>query len=121
LPSIEWHDALRAHSPFRAELEILKPDLVVCFTGPHYDHTLRHYFPEAAWSNVASESGLLLPRLTLPTGPRLVLRTYHPNYLVWRKILERTVAEIVHLAHALFTRTAAVPVPVAASREPSIK
>jgi hypothetical protein len=114
LPLIEWHDALRAHAPFRAELEILRPELIVCFTGPYYDYTLRHYLPEAAWSNVASESGLLLHRLTVPTGPRLVLRTYHPNYLVQRKILEQTVTEIVHLARALFTGTAAVPASVAA-------
>jgi hypothetical protein len=59
------------------ELEALKPQNVIFFTGPDYDHLLEMVFPRAKLE-VASGQVLQVSHESLPTNS---FRTYHPAYL----------------------------------------
>ncbi len=64
------------------EIKILKPDVVVFFTGPNYDWCLKETFPQAKFSNIPPfrkhELSFVRDNKILP---KLTFRTYHPNYL----------------------------------------
>lgn len=76
------------------ELSLLKPDIVVFFTGPRYDARLQSLL-DPSWSDV----GDLPPRqLTRITSPRLeceIFRTYHPTYLRRARLEEKVIRIIV--------------------------
>jgi hypothetical protein len=92
----EFCDVVRRHAPFRAELEMLKPDVVIFFTGESYDYTIKSYFPGCEFERV-DHSGKLLDRVVFPDAPKLMLRTNHPKQLrlggSWNTI--KAIAELV--------------------------
>lgn len=59
------------------ELQILKPDAVVFFTGPHYDARLRQTFPGVEYTALTPDVALLRHAELPPKA----YRTYHPRYL----------------------------------------
>ncbi|MBN8877032.1 MAG: hypothetical protein J0I32_05755 [Sphingobacteriales bacterium] len=68
------------------ELTILKPDIVLFFTGPNYDSVLADNFGTLEYNSVEPFSQRELSRLKLLDIP-FVFRTYHPNYL-WRNDID---------------------------------
>jgi hypothetical protein len=77
-------------------LEMLKPDVVIFFTGESYDYTIKSYFPGCEFERV-DHSGKLLDRVVFPDAPKLMLRTNHPKQLrlggSWNTI--KAIAELV--------------------------
>jgi hypothetical protein len=108
-PMTEFHDVIRKHSPFRAELETLKPDVVIFFTGRWYDYTIKRYFPGCKFEQVG-QSSRLLDRIIFPDAPRLMLRTYHPKYLLLGRFWDtiKTIAEFVKAEQRLEGSTLSV-------------
>ena len=60
-----------------AELRLLKPDVVVFFTGPHYDDRLKKTFPGVEYRELTPDVAML-KHADLPVK---AYRTYHPRYL----------------------------------------
>ncbi len=67
-----------------AEVGITKPNIVLFFTGPNYDHIIRRTFPDVKFLSVCEWTERALARLASRSLPERSFRTYHPNYL-WRK------------------------------------
>ncbi|MCA1033089.1 MULTISPECIES: uracil-DNA glycosylase family protein [Bacillus] len=65
----------------REELEILKPDVVLFFTGPRYDQYLKAEWPNLTYHPLAHEPAGKLARLKGGSLHPQAFRTYHPNYL----------------------------------------
>jgi len=65
------------------EIEIIKPDAVVFFTGPKYDSALDRLFPNCL-SPCAEHDTRLLSRVNLSDHSPIAYRTYHPKHL-WMK------------------------------------
>lgn len=63
------------------EIEILKPDIVIFFTGPNYDTFIKDNFGEVKYEALPDFEDRELSRLTIP-GIKFSYRTYHPNYLL---------------------------------------
>jgi hypothetical protein len=63
------------------ELDILKPDLIVFFTGPRYDQYLRAEWPDLDFHELTHEPARKLALLTDKSLPGKAFRTYHPNYI----------------------------------------
>jgi hypothetical protein len=66
----------------REEIAVLKPDIVVFFSGPKYDSTLRCEFPDVEFSQFTPRQPKRSVALIQADGlPSRTLRTYHPEYL----------------------------------------
>lgn len=68
----------------RAEMEILRPDVVVFFTGPYYDQYIKHEFPDAEFINIQDMKEYEICKIYSNKLPARTFRTYHPQYLVLR-------------------------------------
>lgn len=64
------------------EVSIIQPDIIIFFTGPHYDGILNEVFPEIETEPVGKFTKRQLSRAHI-TNSCICYRTYHPNYL-WR-------------------------------------
>lgn len=80
-PLLRWQKAW--FQVIREEIRILAPDLIVFFTGPHYDKFLQEAFGSVEFSQVGVRSIRQLSRVRAQGLPVNTFRTYHPNYL-WR-------------------------------------
>jgi hypothetical protein len=78
-----------------SELELLRPDVVVFFTGPSYDDRLRLTFPSIQFMPVART----LCRLESPDTKGLWVRSYHPRYLRMKRHWS-TLDSIVRMAQS---------------------
>lgn len=76
------------------EIEILKPDLLIFFTGPNYDSSIKKYFGEFEMKTIYPFNGRELCEIIIPNMPRS-LRTYHPNYLWRSKTISSTFDKII--------------------------
>jgi hypothetical protein len=65
----------------KEELAILKPDVVLFFTGPRYDQYLKAEWPDLTYHELTHEPARKLARLKGESLPVQAFRTYHPNYL----------------------------------------
>lgn len=92
-PRVEIEDAVSALGLLNLELQILKPDAVVFFTGPYYDDRLRLTFPGVQYQ----EMGQDVVRLQHEDLPAKAFRTYHPRYL-WQA---KKRAALKHIADAI--------------------
>jgi hypothetical protein len=64
------------------EIKILKPDVVVFFTGPRYDAAIRSEFPDIEISPLSRRMPKSAVGVVRACGlPEKTLRTYHPEYL----------------------------------------
>lgn len=73
----KWFDVI-SH-----EMEVLKPNIVVFFTGPNYDKYISRIFNGATFECIADRNERQLARVKSSMLPVDSIRTYHPNYL-WR-------------------------------------
>lgn len=76
-PKPEIEEAVSKLGLLSVELQLLKPDAVVFFTGPHYDERLCRTFAGIAYRELAPD----VDRLEHPDLPVKSFRTYHPRYL----------------------------------------
>lgn len=77
------------------ELAIVRPDIIVFFTGPNYDKRLRQIFDGACLENVAADT-IGLARVKHKALPDRSFRSYHPGYLARFPIkYERTMRKLV--------------------------
>ena len=65
----------------RHEIEVLKPDVVVFFTGPRYDCAIRTEFDGVEFRPFGKAPVSTLAILRAPGLPAKTLRSYHPEYL----------------------------------------
>ena len=87
-PSDQVGDILRGFRILPNEITILRPDAVIFLTGPRYDYTLKHYFPDPMFKKVAPDvSERQLAQVTHKDLPPLTFRTYHPSSLKRQKKL----------------------------------
>jgi hypothetical protein len=63
------------------EIRILKPDVVVFFTGPSYDNRIKKTFSNITFENINGFNSKELVRLQHKDLPEKTFRTYHPKYL----------------------------------------
>lgn len=68
------------------EIEILKPNIVVFFTGPKYDQIIEHNFGILKYEALPNSTERQLSRVRLK-NVEFAYRTYHPNYL-WRNDID---------------------------------
>ena len=62
------------------EICILRPDVVVFLTGPRYDHIIRRFYSDAAFSGIDGHPLNEIAAVTAHGLPPLTFRSYHPNY-----------------------------------------
>lgn len=65
----------------KEEIEILKPDFIIFFTGPYYDQYIIEEWPNITFCDVNDWKKRQLARVEHPLLPDQAYRTYHPNYL----------------------------------------
>jgi hypothetical protein len=75
--SAEVEERVAALRLLQLEIAAHRPEVVVFFSGPRYDHRLTASFPDA----VLEAAGPLLSRVVHPDLPERSYRTYHPRYL----------------------------------------
>jgi hypothetical protein len=63
------------------EIDILRPQVCLFFTGPLYDDLLREVFPGCEYVPVKEYPVKQLARLVHPSLPEASFRTYHPRHL----------------------------------------
>ncbi|MCW7553319.1 hypothetical protein NX722_11850 [Endozoicomonas gorgoniicola] len=65
----------------RDEVEIIKPDIVLFFTGPNRDHDIKFHFPDMRLANSGSSfTTRQLAKISSTDLPETSIRTYHPAY-----------------------------------------
>jgi hypothetical protein len=62
------------------EIQLLKPDVVIFFTGPKYDRRISKLFNNEL-TEIDGFHKRKLAEMTLADKPFKIFRTYHPNYL----------------------------------------
>lgn len=82
------------------EIRLSNPDVVVFFTGPHFDHLLVRTFPEAKITPVPRHDKYL-SMVTHPDLPYRSFRTYHPGYLRRTKMTIPVLQQIARVAQAI--------------------
>jgi len=84
-------------SPLLAyEINLLKPDIVVFFTGPYYDNRLKKTFGKLTFEKVEGFRERVLSRIQHDGLPKYSFRTYHPNYLRLQRLLESVISKIIN-------------------------
>jgi hypothetical protein len=63
------------------EMEILRPDVILFFTGPRYDPYIKAEWPGLTFHQLTQEPARKLAELKSDSMPGQAFRTYHPNYL----------------------------------------
>jgi hypothetical protein len=75
------------------EIEILKPNLLVFFTGPYYDPEIQLNFGQIEYQAINQFNINQLAQINIPNVPN-AFRTYHPGYL-WRKGIDKYLSAII--------------------------
>jgi hypothetical protein len=63
------------------EIEILKPDMALFFTGPTFDNRILNLYSGAILQEIPSWHRNALVRVSHENLPKLSFRSYHPGYL----------------------------------------
>jgi hypothetical protein len=65
------------------EMSILKPNVVLFLSGPHYDDVIHENFGEVGYAPLPPYKERQLAKFSIPEIPsiELAFRTYHPCYL----------------------------------------
>ncbi|WP_438317246.1 hypothetical protein [Sporosarcina sp. FA9] len=66
---------------FEEELKVLKPDIVLFFTGPNCDDALKCYLPGIEFRKIDEGTEKQIVQCEHKSLPKLTYRTYHPGYL----------------------------------------
>jgi hypothetical protein len=89
------YEVEREHfSVIKEELEIIKPNIVLFFTGPNYDGIIHDSFGELEKKAVAPFSERQISKIKID-GINIAFRTYHPNYL-WRSKIDNYLDSIIN-------------------------
>ena len=75
---------LQLHKCFpvlKNEVEILKPDILLFFSGPYFDQHIDRSFPGCQFRKAPGFEERTLARIEHDALPHHTYRTYHPNYL----------------------------------------
>nr|WP_319997633.1 hypothetical protein [uncultured Draconibacterium sp.] len=76
------------------EIEILKPDFLVFFSGPNYDHLINEMVGPTKFTTIKNFKERQLCTVETAFGVK-ALRTYHPNYL-WRNGINKYLDAIIN-------------------------
>ena len=87
---------------FKKEIEILKPDLLIFFSGPNYDYQTKKAFGKIEKKLVDGFTERQLCELEI-LNTALAFRTYHPNYL-WRNDINKFLIPIVLKTKAMHNK-----------------
>ena len=74
-----------------SEIQILKPDVVVFFSGPKFEYRINNLFENVEFNEVKGFQNMQLSRLSHKLLPFNTYRTYHPRYLRQSKLEEKLV------------------------------
>jgi hypothetical protein len=93
-PQPEVEDRIARLRLVQTEVRILKPDVVIFFTGSEYDMRLRDTFVDTQFTVCEGD----LAKVSSPELPEKSFRTSHPNRWRWIRgqTLERMVRRIAH-------------------------
>ncbi len=80
-------------SVIKEELNILKPNIVLFFTGPNYDGIIADNFGKLSYKALTPFSERQISKVQLD-GVAFAFRTYHPNYL-WRNDIDSYFEKII--------------------------
>ncbi len=83
LPSEEimkWQEPLY-ESMIKFEVELLKPDIIIFFTGPRYDQFIEKTFGDISHEPIQGYKHNQLTFIKSMDLPKNSIRTYHPGYL----------------------------------------
>lgn len=105
-PSEELEQEIYNKFPvLNGEIELLKPNIILFFSGPYYDSHLKRIFPECKFIKVSDFSERKLCQVEHQGLPSNSYRTYHPRYLRTSKheqkvldILEAMINKSLHLS-----------------------
>lgn len=89
---LKWQDAWFDVVSF--EVSVLEPDIVIFFTGPHYDKFITRVFGDAIFERLNRRESRQLARVKSRFLPEYAIRTYHPGYL-WRNGFYEYIGEII--------------------------
>ena len=93
----EIEDAICRVPLLAKEIGIVKPDVLVFFTGPEYEARLISTFEGISLKAVPGYPFKFLAQLIHPLLPLHSYRTYHPNYLSRQKMLKPIVDKIAEM------------------------
>jgi hypothetical protein len=68
------------------EIKVLKPDVVIFYTGPDLDYRLKKIFNSLTYKSIEGFTERQFTRLIHPLLPQLSFRSYHPRSLRMRKV-----------------------------------
>jgi len=71
------------------EIEIIKPDICVFFTGPSFDNRIKKAFNGVSFNKIDNWDKRQLTKLEHPLLPELTFKTHHPKSLRIRHIENR--------------------------------
>lgn len=77
------------------ELRLLKPDILIYFTGPSFDSRIQRIFPDSEFSVVDDLPLSLLSKITNKNLPKSTYRTHHPKSLRIRGFETNVIRKIV--------------------------
>jgi hypothetical protein len=66
------------------EMEILKPDIIVFFTGPSYDKYIKYEFPDVKFMVIQDVEEKEFCKVDSALLPDKAFRTYHPQHLCFK-------------------------------------
>jgi hypothetical protein len=67
-------------SVIKDELQIIKPNVILFFTGPYYESKITDNFGQLKYTALSPFSDIQLSKVEL-SGTKFAFRTYHPQYL----------------------------------------
>lgn len=79
------------------EIQVLKPNAIVFFTGPNYDFALKAEFEQAVFEPIDDDRAGKFDRVLHERLPDKCFRTYHPAYLHRSPDRWKWLGELVHL------------------------
>ena len=79
-PEIE-KDLYVSYPLLLGEIEILRPDVVIFFSGPDFDEHIKHSFSGSSFESVDGFTKRELSSINHELLPQHTYRTYHPKYL----------------------------------------
>ncbi len=71
------------------EIEIIKPDICIFFTGPSFDYRIKSIFKDVLFGKIEHWDKRQLVKLNHPLLPEFTFKTHHPKSLRIRHIEDR--------------------------------
>ena len=81
------------------EIEILRPHIVIFFTGPNYDEFIRKAFPDARLTGHPTRGLRAVAKIASTGLPDNSIRTYHPHHLFRTGQIDRYLDDVIDWIH----------------------